>query len=278
MQPFRMQSSRVQTPLQRPAEIPPAKSSSLFALVLLCMLLGVTIGWGWKIFFHLPTFMDHSMRPALVFTSLPKQSAKQSRDDGSSDQVSTGFDQAAVKLHTSSAIPSGLADSPHSQTLTPTIDPKLLAAHVDTGLRLQIPALNIDASIETVGVRADGYLDAPRLHQMDGVGWYQNGPRLGDVGSSVVDGYTSRPNGAPAIFNKLGYLHVGDVITIASPNGTRQHFHVLTIQAYLPDEAPNASIFGDVSGTYLNLVTCDGHWGPSSSPSQQQVVVHAVQD
>src|SRR5438105_9804437 len=46
-------------------------------------------------------------------------------------------------------------------------------------VRLIIPAIGVNAPIESVGVVAGGYLGVPTQKQWDGVGWYKAGPYPG---------------------------------------------------------------------------------------------------
>jgi hypothetical protein len=51
-------------------------------------------------------------------------------------------------------------------------------------------------------------------------------------------------------------------------------FHVVQLQTYRPDEAPLEKIFGDASGTFLNLITCAGPWIPSQHQTARRLVVY----
>src|SRR4051794_4191881 len=59
-------------------------------------------------------------------------------------------------------------------------------------VRLRIPALSLRTSIEPVGLRA-GALDVPT--NVWNVGWFQLGPRPGDVGNAVIDGHLDSVTG-----------------------------------------------------------------------------------
>ena len=71
------------------------------------------------------------------------------------------------------------------------------------GERLIIPVIQVNASIEPVGVLSDGDLAVPTQNPWDGVGWYQYGPYPGARGSAVIDGHLDRPGGYPAVFWRL---------------------------------------------------------------------------
>src|SRR6516225_2557915 len=55
--------------------------------------------------------------------------------------------------------------------------------------RLVIPAIEINASIESVGIQPDGDLATPTQHPWEDVGWYHLGPLPSERGSAVIDGH-----------------------------------------------------------------------------------------
>ncbi len=142
------------------------------------------------------------------------------------------------------------------------------------GARLIVPSLNINAPIETVGVLSDGTLAVPTDNQWDGVGWYVNGPVPGEKGSAVIDGHLDRPGGAPAVFWRLHELKPGDTVEVLTHQGKTLHFSVTKLQTYVPQMAPLATIFGNDSGAYLNLITCAGQWIPAQHQTTQRLVVY----
>jgi LPXTG-site transpeptidase (sortase) family protein len=144
------------------------------------------------------------------------------------------------------------------------------------GARLLIPSLHIDAPIEAVGVTPDGSMEVPAHQQWDGVGWYEYGPVPGEKGSAVIDGHLDRPGGAPAVFWRLHELHAGDTFMLMTHDGKTLHFRVTMLQKYEPQQAPLANIFGDKSGSYLNLITCAGQWVASERQTTQRLVVYAT--
>ena len=104
--------------------------------------------------------------------------------------------------------------------------------------RLIISSIGIDTAVETVGVLHDGDLATPSLNPWDDVGWYNAGPRPGEVGSAVIDGHLDRPGGSPAVFWNLRDLHVGDSVMIVDSVGHTVRFRVTRIALYRPQQAP----------------------------------------
>jgi LPXTG-site transpeptidase (sortase) family protein len=262
----------------RPFKKQSVRQSSLFALVVVLMLFGTIIGWEGKNVLDTSIFMNYLLHANITFTPVPEQTGTHARVHNTSDQISTNFDPSSGRLLISSVAPIHLTEQPLMSTATPTIDPGMRTSHMDTGSRLQIPALSIDAPIETVGTQKNGTMDVPLLHLLDGVGWYQNGPWPGQRGSAVIDGYVSHADSSAAIFSQLGDLHEGDLILIVNPDGSEQHFHVMSLSTYLPDNVPLAHIFRDASGVYLNLITCNDAWTSVAQQTIETLIVHAVQN
>jgi hypothetical protein len=148
--------------------------------------------------------------------------------------------------------------------------PPILPAH------LLIPAIGLNARIEPVGVQPDGELATPSRDPWDDVGWDDLGPIPGQPGSAVIDGHLDRPGGYPAVFWNLRDLQVGDEVQVINTVGKPLQFRVTLIAYYPPDEAPVQDIFGNQSGTYLNLITCAGDWIPSQHQTTLRLVVYTT--
>ncbi len=144
------------------------------------------------------------------------------------------------------------------------------------GGHLIIPTLGVNASIEPVGVLADGDLAVPTQKPWDGVGWYQYGPYPGAQGSAVIDGHLDRPGGAPAVFWKLRNLNIGDSIMVVNPGEKPLHFRVMNMKYYTANNAPLHTIFGNMTGTFLNLITCAGQWIPNQHQTTLRLVIYTA--
>ncbi len=140
--------------------------------------------------------------------------------------------------------------------------------------RLLIPAIGVNAPIESVGVQANGAMDTPRQSPWSDVGLYTGGPRQGDRGSAVIAGHLDRPGGNPAVFWRLRELHVGDEVQFVNAQGQILLFHVTHIEAYPVQDAPVQAIFGNTTGRFLNLTTCAGDWIPTQHQRAMRLVVY----
>jgi len=158
--------------------------------------------------------------------------------------------------------------------VTPTVLPKATSDAAVYPTRLLIPAIGVNALIESVGILPGGDLATPTKSPWQNVGWYKVGPRPGERGSAVIDGHLDRPGGYPAVFWRLRDLRVGDEVFVRNTDGTTRHFQVTRIALYKPETAPFQDIFGNRSGAYLNLITCAGDWIPSEHQTTLRLVVY----
>lgn len=164
------------------------------------------------------------------------------------------------------------------QTAEKATRPSPVVGTRDIPLRLLIPAIHVDTSIEQVGILANGDLDTPQLHPLTAAGWYNGGPLPGERGSAVIDGHLDGPGGRPAVFWNLHTLQVGNPVIVVMKSGKQIHFHVTQTTSYSPQNAPLQAIFGDTGGNYLNLITCAGSWIPSQQQTTLRMVVYTSLD
>ncbi len=159
---------------------------------------------------------------------------------------------------------------------TPVVKTVKTSSDITQPARLLIPGVGINASIETVGILPDGDLATPTQSPWENTGWYGDGPLPGARGSAVIDGHLDRPGGYPAVFWTLRSIHVNDAVFVIGSDGHRTRFHVTRIAYYAPQQAPLQDIFGNRSGTYLNLITCAGDWIPSQHQTTLRLVVYTA--
>jgi len=153
---------------------------------------------------------------------------------------------------------------------TPTPD-RFEAAGVP--VRLEVPAIGVDASIEQVGRLPNGNMDVPKI--ADNVAWFVESALPGRAGkTSVIAGHLDSPHG-PAVFYKLRMLRDGDELAITYESGDRFVFVVESKERYVFDTAPSDKIFGATSRRILNLITCDGAWDRGAANYQQRLVVYS---
>lgn len=144
-------------------------------------------------------------------------------------------------------------------------------------IRLKIPKIKVDTIIEPVGLTADGAVGVPKGPV--NAGWFDLGPRPGDMGSAVIVGHYGRwKNGVATVFNNLAKLEVGDKIYIADKKGLSTVFIVREFKIYSPDEE-TLGVFDSSDGqAHLNLITCGGVWSQAAKSYDQRLVVFTDQE
>lgn len=138
-------------------------------------------------------------------------------------------------------------------------------------IRLIIPAINVNARIQDVGIALKGEMEVPS-NAVD-VGWFKIGTRPGEVGSAVIAGHINGESGETGVFANLYKLKEGDNFYIENDKGTLT-FVVWKKQIFDPGYADE--VFSRNDGVYLNLITCDGLWDGVKKSYSKRLVVFAV--
>ena len=139
--------------------------------------------------------------------------------------------------------------------------------------RLQIPGINVDAAIESVGLTSDGAVGIPK-NPADAA-WYNQGPRPGDVGSAVITGHVNWYYGQTGVFANLSKVKPGDKITIQDAKGAIITFVVRELRSYNAS-AQATDVFISTDGkAHLNMITCEGVWDSNSHQYTKRLVVFA---
>lgn len=143
---------------------------------------------------------------------------------------------------------------------------------VELPVRLIIPAIGVDAGVESVGLTPDGAMDVPSTYWT--VGWFGMGVRPGEAGNAVVAGHLDSKTG-PAVFWSLGRLQPGDLVYVQTVDGSELTFQVVASETYPYDDAPLERIFGPTAVRGLNLVTCNGVFDRGTQNYDKRLVVYA---
>ncbi len=140
-------------------------------------------------------------------------------------------------------------------------------------VRLKIPTIAVDATVEYVGLTADGAMDVPK--NQDDVVWYELGQRPGEHGSAVIAGHYGvwKKTGRGSVFDQLHTLRQGDKIEVEDDAGITTTFVVRESRSYDP-AADAADVFRSDDGkSHLNLVTCAGVWNEREQSYSKRLVV-----
>ncbi|PRY29868.1 class F sortase [Pseudosporangium ferrugineum] len=145
---------------------------------------------------------------------------------------------------------------------------------VDGPTGLRIPALGLTATVDPVGVSADGEFDVPP--SVDRVGWYEFGPGLSArAGSIVIAGHVDSADQGRGAFFRLGALTAGDAVTLTGASGGRE-FEVVARERYTKTAIPLAKYFARDGRPRLTLITCGGPFDRRTGHYRDNVVVTAV--
>lgn len=140
-------------------------------------------------------------------------------------------------------------------------------------VRLKIPRIKVDAAIDNVGLTPEGELGSPT--NPDNAGWYDQGPRPGEEGSSVIDGHFGYKDNVPAIFDNLHTLQEGDMLFVEDERGTTLTFVVRKLQIYKQNDN-YSDVLASIDGkAHLNLITCAGDWNKELKSYSTRLVVFA---
>lgn len=167
--------------------------------------------------------------------------------------------------------PQTLPPATHASLHAPVIPPPVEAFGLPA--RIKIPTINVDAAVEHMGLTAQGALDVPKGPA--DAAWYDQGPRPGEKGNSVISGHFGWKDGLPAVFDDLRKLQKGDMVYIEDEKGSITTFVVRDFRTFAPSEA-TAEVFNATDSTaHLNLITCNGQWSNAKKSYSQRLVVFA---
>ena len=136
-------------------------------------------------------------------------------------------------------------------------------------VRLKIPKINIDVTLDHLGLTSNGELDVPKDFLK--AGWYKLGPRPGDIGSAVIDGHIGSRK-IVGVFDNLHKLTIGDIVSVETDQGTTLDFVIKETRTYDPD-AHVPEIFNKTDGRLLNIITCYGTWDRSERTFTERLVI-----
>jgi LPXTG-site transpeptidase (sortase) family protein len=120
--------------------------------------------------------------------------------------------------------------------------------------RIVIPAINVDAAIEQVGV-IDGQMGTPE--DVWAVGWYPIISEPGNFTNVVMAGHKDWWNVGPVVFWDLNLLVPGNKVYLTGDDGSG--FTYIVTESFEIDANTNANVVAsDTGGEMLTLITCGG--------------------
>ncbi len=146
-------------------------------------------------------------------------------------------------------------------------------------LELQLPSLDVVASVVGVGITPKNVMDAPMGPAGDPVWqqafWYRGSAVPGALSTALIAGHVGGPGGSSAVFAHLDRLRPGDPIVVRDTRTAADvRFSVTEAKTYSLDEAAEPAVLtrmygaGPVAATWpqpsadglahLTLITCTG--------------------
>jgi sortase (surface protein transpeptidase) len=139
-------------------------------------------------------------------------------------------------------------------------------------VRLRIPSLRVDTSLQHLGLQRDGSIAVP--DPTDVAGWYAKGPRPGQAGPAVILGHVDSRNG-PGVFIGLATLKPGALIQIDRADHTTVRFRVTALSRVPKLAFPTDSVYAPTLDPALRLVTCGGNFDRSRGSYRDNVIAFA---
>jgi|GEM_PF-5878067 len=152
----------------------------------------------------------------------------------------------------------------------------LVKSQYITPKMLVINSIEVNATIEPVGVEESGAMQVPK--NFFNIGWLKTSSKLGQDGNLVLSGHYDTTTGAPAVFYNLANVSQGDTITVLSQTqggAINKKTYVVT-KVYMAD--PNnidhvKEAFKTSKHPTITLITCNGIWDPIKHEYSHRIVV-----
>jgi sortase (surface protein transpeptidase) len=139
---------------------------------------------------------------------------------------------------------------------------------------LIIPKLGVDSGWMPLGYLANGItMDSPP--GPEDLGWYTFSAQPGTSGNAVFSGHVDWHTGAPALFEHLGNLQVGDEVDVSRADGTLARYRVDSSVWYPLYGTAAAPIVASTPTPTLTLITCGGDFDQGTHEYDQRLVVRA---
>src|SRR5262249_33095744 len=98
--------------------------------------------------------------------------------------------------------------------------------HRSAPVSVDIPAIGVGSRLLRLGTDANGDIQVPSIYTEAGdAAWYKYSPTPGQIGASVIEGHLDNYQG-PAVFFRLGALHIGDRVNVTLADGVTAVFRV----------------------------------------------------
>lgn len=155
----------------------------------------------------------------------------------------------------------------------PDADAGAQPASSATPTSIRIPSIGVDSTLESLGIDADGRLQAPIDYDL--AGWYAGGVTPGAVGPAIIAGHIDSPT-APAVFARLGELPVGAEVRVSMSDGSELVFTVTGAVQSAKSAFPTDEVYSNVPAPELRLITCAGSFDTAIGHYTDNLIVFAA--
>jgi sortase (surface protein transpeptidase) len=122
---------------------------------------------------------------------------------------------------------------------------------------VSIPAIKAMSTLIPLGVNPDLTVQVPDVRHPEQASWFDLGVRPGEIGSAVLLGHVDG-GGQLGVFNKLGTLNLGDIISVGRADGSTVNFAVYKVTTVPKTAFPSEMFYGPTAAPELHLATCGG--------------------
>jgi sortase (surface protein transpeptidase) len=134
---------------------------------------------------------------------------------------------------------------------------------------LSIPALGVHADVQRVASTTTG-IEVPQVGR---AGWFDEGPRPGEPGRSVIIGHLDSHTG-PGLFALLPGVRTGTEVSVTDARGAAHRFQVVGKAQVSKATFPSAAVYGASARPVLVLITCGGPY-TAGTGYRDNVIVYA---
>jgi sortase (surface protein transpeptidase) len=143
-----------------------------------------------------------------------------------------------------------------------------------TTMKIEIPAIGVDAPVMQLSLNSNGTVQVPPLDNHNLAGWYDRSVTPGAEGTSVILGHVDDYAG-PSVFFNIKNLRKGDAIDVVRADGITAVFTVDGVQKAAKTNFPTSDVYGNVPYPALRLVTCGGPFDAKTGQYLDSIVVYA---
>ena len=139
-------------------------------------------------------------------------------------------------------------------------------------VRLVLPAIGVDAPVQSLALGADLTMPAPQEARL--VAWYTFSAEAGAPGNAVLAGHRDWQRQRGAFFD-LGALRAGDTVWLQDAGDTWYLYTVVWSDSLPEETTPVGEVVGPTSRPLLTLITCSGTFSQSAGQYLECRVVRA---